>query len=87
MFNIIESYKDTIIGNLVNTCTSYFFLHVEHYWCVCAFDKDNWYLSMVLYCSEIMSKYYSRLGSIPIKHNKEVKRNPYLNIQQYTTFH
>ena len=42
-------------------------------WRAGAVDEENWYLHMVLYCSHMMYKYYSRLGFSTRKHNENVK--------------
>ena len=60
--NIAESYKDTIIGHLVNLVIA------QRAYVV---DKENQPLPMVLYCSVMMYTYCSYLGFIPIKHNHE----------------
>ena len=46
--DIVESYKDIIIGNLVNSGTSDLLLHILQCWCECAVDEDNRSLPMVL---------------------------------------
>ena len=68
--NTVESYKDTIIGNLRNVGTSYFLLQIVQCWHACVVDKENWDLSMDMFFSGITPKYYSRLGFLPIKHNE-----------------
>ena len=47
--NIVESYKDTIIGHLGNAGTSYLLPHIVQCWCACAVDKNNWDLHIVIY--------------------------------------
>ena len=69
----MESYKDTIIGHLVNTGTAYLLPPIVKCWCSCAVDKYKWYIPMVLYCSYIMYTYYSCLGFFPSKQNEEGK--------------
>ena len=69
--DIVESYKDTIIGNLVNSGTACLLIHTVQCCSVCAVDKDNFDLPIVIYCSGMMYKYYYRLGFFPIKHNEE----------------
>ena len=71
--NIEDSYKDTIIGHLLNPGTSDLLVHIVNYWRACAVNEENWYLPIVLYCSHMMYQYYSRLGFFPIKHNEEGK--------------
>ena len=44
-------------------------------WHACAFDDEKWAITMVMYCSWMMYKYYSCLGFFPIKHNEEGKEN------------
>ena len=65
--DIEKSYKDTIIGHLVNLGTEYLLLHIVQCWRECAVDEENRYINMVMYCSHMMYKYYSRLGFFPIK--------------------
>ena len=48
--DIVYSYKDTIVGNLVNSGTSYLLLHIVYSWRSWEVDKYNWYLPMVMYC-------------------------------------
>ena len=38
-------------------------------WHACAFDDEKWAITMVMYCSWMMYKYYSCLGFFPIKNN------------------
>ena len=64
--DIVESYKYTIIGHLGNTGTVDLLLHIVQCWCACAVDKGNCDLSIVIYCSGILYKYYSSLGFLPI---------------------
>ena len=52
----LESYNNTIIGNLVNTITADFLLHKVQCWCACAVYKYNWDTPMVMYCSGTMQK-------------------------------
>ena len=59
--DIVESYKDSIIGNLVNSGTADLLLHIVQCCRVCAVNEENQALVMVLYCSHIMYKYYSCL--------------------------
>ena len=40
--NIEESYKDTILGHLGNSGTSYLLLYIVKCWCACAVDEDKW---------------------------------------------
>ena len=40
-----------------------------------AFNEENEALPMVLYCSDMIYKYYSHLRFVSIKHNEEGK-NP-----------
>ena len=46
--DIEESYKDTIIGNPVNSGTANLWLHIVQCWCLCSVDELNWSLPMVL---------------------------------------
>ena len=71
--NIVESYKDTIIGHFGNADTADLILHIVQCGRACEFDKENCDLPRVFYCSGIVCKYHSCLGFIPIKHNEEVK--------------
>ena len=52
--NILESYKDRIIGHLINADTSDLLIHIVQCWCACAADRDYWYLPIVIYCSGMM---------------------------------
>ena len=52
--DIEESYKDTTIGNMENSGTSYLLLHIVQCWRTCAANEENQALPMVLYCSHIM---------------------------------
>ena len=67
----MESYKETIIGNLKNTGTPDLFLHSVQLWSASTVDEENLDLPMVLYCSRMIYKYYSHLECITIIHNKE----------------
>ena len=60
--DIEESYKDKIIYHLGNSGTADLLLHILKCWRAGAVDEEKQYLSMVLYCSDMMYKYYSRLG-------------------------
>ena len=68
---IEESYKDTIIRSLVNSGVSYLLLHIVQCWHECRVDEENQPLTLVLYCSHIIYKYYYHLWFIPIKYNDE----------------
>ena len=68
--NLEESYKDTIIGHLGNSGTSYILLHIVQCWRAYAVDKEKQSLPMIIYCSQTMYKYYSHIGFYPIKHNE-----------------
>ena len=67
------SYKDTILGHLGNSGTSYLLLYIVKCWCACAVDEDKWARPMVIYYSVMMYKYYYCIIFTPIKHNKEGK--------------
>ena len=54
VYDVVESYKDSIIGHLVNLGEEYLLLHIVQCYHVCAVGEDNWGLPMVLYCSGIM---------------------------------
>ena len=69
----VELYKDTVIGHLGNVGTADLLIHILQCWIACSVEKDTHALPTVLYCLGITYKYYSYLGFIPIKHNKEVK--------------
>ena len=73
VFDILKSYKDTVIGNIGNSGTTYLLLHIVQFFHECAVDEENLYLHMVIYCSHMMYKFYSRFGFSPIKHNEEGK--------------
>ena len=60
--DIEKSYKNTVIGHLGNSGTTYLSLHIVQCWSECAVDEENRYLHMVMYCSHRMYKYYSLLG-------------------------
>ena len=51
VFDIEESYKDTIIGHLLNSGTADLLLHIVRCWRACAVGEEKQVLSMVLYCS------------------------------------
>ena len=70
---IVESNKDTIVRHLGNSDKSYVLFQILYCWHVFAVDKDNWYLTIVLGCSDMMHKHYSRIDFFPIKHNTEGK--------------
>ena len=57
MYDIEESYKETIIGHLGNSVTAYLLLHIVQCWCVCEVNEENQVLPMVLYCPHMMYKY------------------------------
>ena len=46
--NIVESYKDSIIGHLVNSGTSDFSLNMVQCWRACTVYEKNRDLSMVM---------------------------------------
>ena len=69
----LQIYKYSIAGNFGNSDTDDLLLHIVQCWSACAVDEDNCYLTMVLYWSGIILKYYLRLGFLPIKHNEEGK--------------
>ena len=58
--NIEESYKDIIIGNMVNS--ENLSLQLVHCWHACTFNEENKALTLVLFCSHMLFKYYSHLG-------------------------
>ena len=62
-----ELYKDTIIGHLENPGTADLLVHIVQCWRVCEVDEHKQALPMVLYCSQIIYKYYSCLDLLPIK--------------------
>ena len=64
--DIEVSYKDTIIGHLVNSGTSDLLLHVVQCWRAYAADEEKQALTMVMYCSGMIYKYYSHLGFLSI---------------------
>ena len=70
--DILKSYKDTIIGFLVDTDSAELLSCILKLLCVCAVYEENQALSVVMYCSDIMYKYYSHIRFLPIKHNEEV---------------
>ena len=80
MSDIEESYKDTIIGHLGNSGTADLLLHTVKCWHACAVNEENQALYMVLNCSHMIYKCYSRIGFTPIKHNKEKNHNEIFNI-------
>ena len=57
MSDIEESYKDTIIGNMVNPGTADLLLHMVPFWRACAFNEENQALYMIMYCSHVIYKY------------------------------
>ena len=50
--NIEESYKDTIIGHLVNSDISYLLLQIVQCWRECAVNEENQAL-LVKFCHEV----------------------------------
>ena len=52
--DIVESYKDKIIGHFGNAGTIDLLLHIVHCWRVCAVDKENRTLPMALNCSRMV---------------------------------
>ena len=68
---ILEAYKDRIIGYLRNSGTADLLLYIVQCWYTCAVDEENQALPVVIYCSSIMYKYYSHLGFLLIKQNEE----------------
>ena len=50
VFNIEDSYKDTIIYHIVNSGTADLLLHMVKCWPACAVNKENQALPLVLYC-------------------------------------
>ena len=48
VYDIIESYQDSIIGHLGNTGTTDFLLHVVKFWCAYEVDKNNRAITMVM---------------------------------------
>ena len=71
MSDVVELYRNTIIGHLINAGTPDLLLLMIQCWRVYKVGKENQSLHMVLYCSGIMFKYYSHLGFLLIKHNEE----------------
>ena len=71
MPDAVESYKETILGPLINSGKEDLLLHTVKCWNAYAVDEKNWSIHTVLYCSGIMYKYYSCLGFLPIKNNEE----------------
>ena len=51
MYDIEESYKDTIIGILRNSGGAYLLLHIVQCWCARSVDEEKWGLPMVFYFS------------------------------------
>ena len=54
-----------------NPGTEDLLLHIVQCWHACAVNEENQDLPLVLYCSHMMYKYYSRLLLFSIKHNEE----------------
>ena len=54
--NVEQSYKDTIIRNLINSGRADLLLHIVQHWRVCAVNEENKALTLVMYCSHIMYK-------------------------------
>ena len=71
---IVESYRDKSIGHLRNLGKTNLLLHIVQCWHVFEVDKENWGLTIVLYCLGIIYKYYSRLGFIPTKQKQDGKQ-------------
>ena len=67
MSDIEASYKDTIIGNLVNSGIAYLLLHPVQCWSACEFYEENKALSFVLYFShDVYILFSSRF--VPYQH-------------------
>ena len=47
----MKSYRDTILGHVENSDTSYLLLHMVHCWCECAVD---WRETVSTYCSVLL---------------------------------
>ena len=58
------------MGYLENSGTADLLLEMVQCWRVCAVNKKNQALPIVLYCSHMMYQYYSRLGFNPIRRNE-----------------
>ena len=61
VYDIVGSYKDSIIGHLRKSGTEDLLLHIVQCWRWGVFDKQNRYFPIVMYCSGMMYKYYSCL--------------------------
>ena len=64
--DVEESYRGTIIVNMANSGKLDLSLHIVQCWRACVVNEENQYLTLVLYCSHIMYKYYARCGFSPI---------------------
>ena len=54
-----------------NSVATNLLLHIVQYWREYSVNEEKKDLTLVLYCSHIMYKYYSSIGIFPIKHNEE----------------
>ena len=72
--DIEKSYKDKIIGHMINSVTVDLLLHVVQCRRACAVNESNQNLHLVMYCLHLMYKYYYRLVFFPINHNEEGKK-------------
>ena len=68
--NIVESNKDSIIGNLGNSGKAYLSLHIDQCWRAFSVDEENQDLPIVLYCSGMMYK-----GNIVISNQSPVNQS------------
>ena len=48
VYDIEESYKDTIIGHMENSGTANLSLYIVQCWRSCVVNEENWALPMVL---------------------------------------
>ena len=56
--NIEESYKDTIIGRMVNSVAADLLLHIVQCWCACAVNEEIqiyiWFYNVHTWCLNII---------------------------------
>ena len=56
-----------------NSGIEYLSLHIVQCWRSCVVDEEKRDVHMIMYCSCMVYRYYSRIGFLPIKQNGEGK--------------
>ena len=83
MSDIEESYKNTIVGHLVNSGTEDLLLHIVQCWREFSFNEEKLKLPIFMCFLVKMYRYYSYLGCFSIKNNEERK----IFILKYSTIY